>query len=36
MKEQFRRWGILYDWSKEIASCFPEYYRWNSGCSCAC
>jgi len=29
MKEQFKRWGILYDWSKEIASCLPEYYRWN-------
>ncbi len=29
MKEQFRHWGILYDWSKEIASCFPEYYKWN-------
>src|SRR5438132_2564641 len=29
MKRQFMRWGILYDWSKELASCDPEYYRWN-------
>ena len=28
-KKQFERWGILYDWSKELASCDPEYYRWN-------
>jgi leucyl-tRNA synthetase len=29
MKEQFGKWGILYDWSKELSSCTPEYYRWN-------
>ena len=29
MKAQFARWGILYDWSKEIASCNPGYYKWN-------
>ncbi|HXH37162.1 MAG TPA: leucine--tRNA ligase, partial [Thermoanaerobaculia bacterium] len=28
-KKQFLRWGILYDWSKELASCDPAYYRWN-------
>ena len=29
MKEQFDALGCLYDWSKELASCDPEYYRWN-------
>lgn len=29
MKEQFYRWGVLYDWSREVTSCDPEYYRWT-------
>ncbi|MEP6993803.1 MAG: leucine--tRNA ligase [Acidobacteriota bacterium] len=29
MKEQLGSLGCLYDWSKELASCEPSYYRWN-------
>jgi leucyl-tRNA synthetase len=29
MKEQLESLGLLYDWSKELASCEPSYYRWN-------
>jgi leucyl-tRNA synthetase len=29
MKQQMKRLGFGYDWSKELASCLPEYYRWN-------
>jgi leucyl-tRNA synthetase len=29
MKRQHRRMGFSYDWSREVASCQPEYYRWN-------
>lgn len=29
MKEQFRQWGVFYDWSREVASCKPDYYKWT-------
>jgi leucyl-tRNA synthetase len=29
MKRQMHRMAFSYDWRTEIASCDPEYYRWN-------
>jgi len=29
MKKQMERLGLGYDWACEVATCLPEYYRWN-------
>ena len=29
MKEQFAAIGLAIDWSREVTTCKPEYYRWN-------
>ncbi|MBV9625505.1 MAG: leucine--tRNA ligase [Acidobacteria bacterium] len=29
MKAQMKRLGFAYDWTREVTTCMPDFYRWN-------
>ena len=28
-RDQFRAWGVQFDWEREVTTCLPEYYKWT-------
>ncbi len=29
MEQQYQQMGAMFDWTKKVVTCDPEYYRWN-------